>query len=317
MKSNVPINAIYESLNSFQSLQNMISNGEAESSYLECKSPSNPNFNAGLKTQAAKTISAFANSGGGIILWGISTTKHNDKGMDVITAIQQIGDVKKFKSQLDLYLPTLTKPEVNIVSKILLEKPEDTRGVVVTYVSPVNGDPVQCGEDNQFYLRIGDASMVMPYETIKRMFIGTAGPDLMPVIDNRIIKTGQDGKWNIPIVIQNLSSSAARDVEVSVTIKNPEACDHISSSTFRDQSSINPGVTIFMISIDKPIHRGLNWVAGDLSIKMKKSTTRLKRKLELDIVLYATNMRAKLSTVTIQVTKGSIQLKKIKSDYLY
>ncbi|MCH7679724.1 hypothetical protein IID10_10235, partial [candidate division KSB1 bacterium] len=96
----------------------------------------------------------------------------------------------------------------------------------------------------------------MPYETIKRMFSGTAGPDLEPLFNDRLVELQTDGSWKIPFILANTSSAAAKDTEVSVTINNPTFCEKISTETFIDQSKINPGKRIFMVNLNRPVHRG-------------------------------------------------------------
>ncbi len=200
-------------------------------------------------------------------------------------------------------------------SRILREKPSDTRGIIITYISSTNGDPIQAN-DGKFYLRIRDEFKEMPYETIKRMFSGTASPNLYPIFDNRLVKLEQDGSWKIPIILENRSSVAARDTEVSITIKNFSACENVNSTEFRDSSNINPGRKIFMADAGKPIHRGMNIIVGHLIVKMKK-LKRARRILNLLITIYATSMRARQREVTVELAKKGFSVKSAKDNYLY
>ncbi len=308
---------LYDSLKKIQDIENLIKDGEFENQYLECKSPNPPQFNRGLKAEFASTISAFANSGGGIILWGVSTTRHKQGEADVLSQIEELGSINDFKRQADLQCQILIEPQIiSCQSKVLTRNPKDSRGVLITLIPPSEGDPVRNSLDHEFYIRVGSAVSKMSYETIKRMFAGSSGPDLTALFDNRLVESQPNGAWKVPIILENNSSFAARDVSVSVTIENETSCESIRSDEFTDQSKINPGKKIFMGDLIKPIFRGKNILAGSLIIKMKKEKI-AKRKLELKIDIFANGMRAKTYTMTAQLTKSGLTVKKTEAGFLY
>ncbi len=312
-----PSLTLFNSLSSILAIQKLIDDGESENQYIECKSPAAPQLSRDLKFQLSQAVSGFANSGGGVIIWGVGTTRHKHSGLDVLTQIEPTGSVKKFVQEIDSEIPRLVRPlTIELYqSRILREKPNDTRGIIITYISPTNGDPIQAN-DGKFYLRIRDEFKEMPYETIKRMFSGTTSPNLYPRFDSRLVKLEQDGSWKIPIILENRSSVAARDTEVSVDIKNFSNCESVNSGEFRDSSNINPGRKIFIADLNKPVHRGMNIIAGHLTVKMK-TLKRARRVLSLLIAIYATNMRARQREVTVELAKKGFSVKSAKDNYLY
>lgn len=308
---------LYNSLATIQDIQKLIDEGETEGQYLECKSPQSPSLDRGLKQQLAEEVSAFTNTGGGVILWGVSTTHHQQSKMDVLSAIEEIGSVRNLKKQIDLATATTTEPQIiSCQSKVILRVSGNTKGIIVTYIPPTPGDPIRTTTNREFFIRIGAERNKMPYETIKRMFAGTSGPDLFALFNNKIVVKQDDGSWRVPIVIQNNSSAAAKDAEVSVTVINDSACDQILSDGFIDQSNINPGKKIYMSDVHAPVFRGKGVVVGTLIVKMKKHKL-TRRKLELGIDVFATNMRAKTFTMVIQLAKKGFSVKRAKTDYLY
>ena len=82
---------LYNALIKNSDLENLIANGESENLYLECKAPVSPQLGKDQKNALAKAISGFSNTAGGVILWGISTTRHAHSGLDVLTQIEPIG----------------------------------------------------------------------------------------------------------------------------------------------------------------------------------------------------------------------------------
>ncbi|MCX6702743.1 MAG: ATP-binding protein [Candidatus Wolfebacteria bacterium] len=308
---------LYRSLSSLSDIQRLIDNGETENQYLECKSPGEPRLDKGLKQQLAEAVSGFANTGGGVIIWGLSTTHHSHSGLDILTQVEEIASIKNFKIQIDLAAASVFEPQIiSCQSKLLTKNPSDTKGLIITFIPPTNGDPIRSNIDGKFYIRVRDEFNEMPYETIKRMFAGTSGPDLSALFNNQLVKLRPDGSWDIPIGVGNNSSAAAKDVQVSVTVANKSSCDQISATGFSDESAVNPGVKIFMVDLRGPVFRGKNVIVGNLFVKMKKQKFS-KRKLELIIDIFATNMRAKQYIMTVQLAKKAFTVKKTEEKYLY
>ncbi|MFB0536743.1 MAG: helix-turn-helix domain-containing protein [Anaerolineae bacterium] len=311
-----PAEELFNSLNAYAEIEQLIENGEAEGPYLECKSPQSPKLSSGLKAQLAEAVSGFSNSGGGVILWGVSTEKHAHSGLDVLKQIESIGNCRNFARQVDKHIPLLTTPPMKAPpSTILFARKGHAKGVVVTYIPPTPGDPVWSNIDTKFYFRIGDKFSVLPYEMLKRLFAATDSPDLYPLIHDRLITLDQHDQWKIPIVIQNRSSAAVEHVTVSVEIENPSSCQTISGShpQLRDVSDINPGKRMFMANLTSVVHRGLDIVAGSLFVRMKHR----KRALRLTMTIYANKMRAREWHLSMHLTKEGFSIKKTEMEYLY
>lgn len=311
-----PALALFDSLDSYAGLEELITNGEAEGQHLECKAPSGPHLGAGLRAQLTEAVSGFANSGGGVVIWGMGTTRHAASGLDVLTQIEPIGQATRFAQQVERSVPAVAFPVVErSQQRILRNVPKDTKGVVVSYIPPAEGDPIQALMDNVFYLRSGDTFVKMPYEVLKRMFGGVTSPNLMPIFDSRLVRA-QGDQWQIPIVLANESSAAARDTQVNVTVENPEACESVGGQDLQDLSALNPGLTIFGVSIERPIYRGFNMVVGTLVVTMKKEKRR-KRVLNLRIALFSDRMRAHGWRMTIQLAQKGFSVRRTEDSFLY
>lgn len=298
-----PAESLFQNLQSFGSIQDLITEGEAEGQFLECKAPRSPQLERGLKSQLAVAISGFTNSGGGVLILGVSTDNKLHPGLDVLTQIEPIGACATLAKHIDHVVPTLATPPVLCPPcKVLREKPGDTKGVVILLVPPTTGDPVQCLDDRKFYIRAVAEFVEMPYATLKRMFAGSEAPDLSPVFDGRLVTKQQDGTWRVPLIVQNNSSRSASDLDFSVTILNPEACESIVAEQLNDVSAVNPGMRMFIGRVERPIHRGLRHVLGALRIGMKKAK-RSRRVLKLAINIYCSGMRARTWNMRVQLAK--------------
>ena len=308
---------LYNALSRYSDLVDLIAEGEAESLHLECKSPGSPKLGKDLKNALAKAISGFSNTAGGVILWGISTTRHAHSGLDVLTQIEPIGQCRSLAGQLASVVPRLTTPPIlNVTSKTIKRRPNDTKGIVATHIPKHLGDPVQSNEDNLFYFRSGDEFTVAPYEMIQRLFLATTSPDLHPVFRSSLVKLAADGFWEVPIGVENRSSAVGQHIVVSVEVLNPSACDEISATDFRDVSHINPGKTLFIVDFLRVVHRGMRMVAGTLRVKMKVGK-RAKRVLRLEIEVYADKMHAREVAASVHLAKKQISVELKKERYMY
>jgi len=90
----------FNTLRTYADLEALIAEGETEGLYLECKSPSSPQLNKDLRVTLAKAISGFANTSGGVLAWGISTTKHQHSSLDVLSQLEPIGNCNNFMRQV-------------------------------------------------------------------------------------------------------------------------------------------------------------------------------------------------------------------------
>ncbi len=136
-----PAKVLFDSLTTYSRVQDLIDAGEAEGQYLECKAPGSPQLTREMRSKLARSASGFGNSGGGVILWGVSTIPHQAPGLDVLTQIEPIGNVKRLAQQIDRELPALTMPRLAVdSSRILHAAKGDTKGIAATYIPPTPGD---------------------------------------------------------------------------------------------------------------------------------------------------------------------------------
>ena len=308
---------LYNQLSSYARLKELIDNGESEGLHLECKALTEPRLTRDIQAHLAKALSGFSNTAGGVIIWGISTTKHSHSGLDILTQIEPTGNCENLQKQIHSRIPTLTNPPVlGFRTKTIKKQKGDSRGIVLVHIPQTQGDPVQSAKDNLFYFRTGDDFSVAPYEIIKRLFASTETPDLYPLLHSNLATVQEDGSWKIPIGVENRSSAIAERGLVSVEVSNPAACESVTVTKFRDTSNFNPGKKIFMENISGVVHKGLSLVLGDLRIKMK-IRKRPKRRLDLIICLYANKMRARQVRFTIQLTKTNLVIQDVADTYLY
>lgn len=309
---------LYNSISSYYRLKDLINNGESEGLHLECKSPAEPKLNQGLQKQLAKSISGFSNTAGGIIIWGISTTKHAHSNLDILTQIEPIGNCSYFEKLIHSRIPGLTTPPIlGYKTKIIKRLKKDTKGVILTYIPKGTGDPIQSNKDNLFYFRTGDELNIAPYEIIKRLFAANETPSIKPNLrTDRAEYNTTDRSWTIPIAYYNNSSAIGEHVLTYINVLNMSSCNKFEVPKFQDVSSLGPGTTRFQFNIIDVIHRGINIHVGEIIVTMKGGV-HPKRRLDLSIDIYANKMRAIKTLLTLHISSSSVVINRQRENYIY
>jgi len=119
--------------------------GKQENAYLDCICKSHPPLAALAKDDKknyAKAISGFANSDGGVILWGVDARGGHDPEIpDVIKNFYPVKGVTAFCTHLDSLVKDATIPVVSgVVNKAVVEDQTTDSGFCLTYV-PTGTNP--------------------------------------------------------------------------------------------------------------------------------------------------------------------------------
>lgn len=305
---------LFDSLNNYSDIEKLISEGESEGQFLECKAPLKPKLNHKLTEKLSKAVSGFSNSSGGVVIWGISTVEKNHSKVDQMIQIESIAGVKEFSSMINDKIPTLTEPLViGFKNKIIKKKKGDTSGIVITLIPEYLGDPVQSVSDNHFWFRIGGSFSKVPYGILKRLFNSTRTPDVcLSFSDKSASKVGS--LWRVPIAISNKSGTVGENVTVVLRFSDPSMFDEIRVDEFNDVSDLNLGKNkVYTSVLNKVVHRGLSVVVGHAQLKLNGR----KKTADFSVSIYANNMRAKEYTVKVKILKGSFELINITENYIY
>ena len=146
---------------------------------LDFKTINNPKLtNNDDKRNLAKSLSGFANSSGGIVVWGVEAKKNN-QGIDCATKIIEIENVKLFLSRLNELSGMAVSPIVDGVMHRVIETTPG-KGIVVTYIPESDSGPhmAKMGED-RYYKRSGDSFYRLEHFDLEDMFGRRPKPDLM------------------------------------------------------------------------------------------------------------------------------------------
>jgi predicted HTH transcriptional regulator len=195
--------------------------GQEENLHLDFKTVANANLRgADDKRNLAKCLSGFANSSGGIIVWGIDARK-NSQGVDCAATAAEITPVRLFLSRLNELTGEAVSPIVDGVRHKIIETTPDS-GFSVTLVPESISGPymAKLGED-RYYKRSGDSFYRMEHFDLEDMFGRRQKPHLNTHLS--VVPVLQDySQEEMRITLENDGRAIAKHVSLVVQLENAD-----------------------------------------------------------------------------------------------
>jgi predicted HTH transcriptional regulator len=147
---------------------------EPETLHLEFKlkeNPSTPTIDDADKKQVARTLSAFANTEGGLLVLGIDAGGGTHGGFDRVTRIAPIANVETFGGALERRLRSFTEPPIAGLRVTSVENPGTRTGVVGVYVPRSNGGPhrvvgATSDSNERYYMRTASGAQTISHSLL-------------------------------------------------------------------------------------------------------------------------------------------------------
>lgn len=199
--------------------------GQQEHLHLDFKTVNKTQMDRDDRKNLAKCISGFANSDGGVIVWGIEARKNED-GVDCAKNKRPIENIQQFLSRLNTLTGEIVSPLVEgTISEIIVA--ENTKGLAKTYVpSSDSGPHMAKGGEDRYLKRSGDSFYKMEHYDIEDMFGRRKKPALN--ISTRVSahRSGMVGEYHkfdilIYVSIENRGRGSAKAPFLSIDVEEP------------------------------------------------------------------------------------------------
>jgi hypothetical protein len=175
----------------------------------------------------SKAISGFANSDGGVIVWGVDCRTTPDG--DIPTGPIPISNAIAFKTLLDGAVGGLTLPAHSGVENIALPEGTGSQGFVITHIPVGSSVPYQAlYPKHEYYIRAGSNFLPTPHSVLAGLFGRVPQPITVPVIRLRNLHKhpgGQDVIYvHLEVHIRNDGRGFAEDIFCVFDIKTAARC---------------------------------------------------------------------------------------------
>lgn len=198
------------------------------------------------KRNLAKALSGFANSSGGLVVWGIEA-RRNPNGIDCATGKREIDPLSMFVSRLNELTGSAASPIIEEVMHKSISSPVGDSGFAVTLVPESNSGPhmAKLGED-RYYKRSGDSFYKMEHFDLEDMFGRRKKPRL--ILSAKI--AGRRPRITIYLSIQNVGRGTAKAPYLAFNVPAP-----FTVSDFGIDGNRNEGLPRLHHSQEHLIHR--------------------------------------------------------------
>ncbi len=203
----------------------------------------------GDKKNYAKALSGFANSAGGVVVWGVDC-RSVDHGPDVVQGRLPIADPGLFANRLELLTPDMVVPWLEGVKHEVIQDPSGG-GYVITLIPASEQSPhMACGQEQHVYFkRSGAEFLPMEHGEVEGAFFRPRLPKL--VLTYYLAKAGVVGSGTpqaasllaVVLSIHNAGGALARYVRLELVSADRVGVDMGGLNGLRDFGlPMQPGV---------------------------------------------------------------------------
>jgi hypothetical protein len=295
-------------------IDRFVKDGQEENLFIEFKTVVHPNYNDNNreidKKNISKAISGFANSSGGVIVWGIKA-KENEKNQDIATDKSPIKELTKFLNILNRIEGQATTPPVTGIIHRKIELSDDF-GFIVTYVPPSEFAPHMANfADKHYYKRSGDSFYVCEHYDIKDMLHRKHSAALKLELKNKSVRQYLKDtlRYELTIALRNNGRNFAKAPLIKVEINSPYKFEDYgldgngNIGLFKVRATPRtPQMSTYMGGQDVIVFPDLEYDIDKIVIDVDKNVTELPR-LTINYMIVAENMEKQRFNLEISVQK--------------
>ena len=164
-----------------------------------------------------KTMSGFANSSGGVIIWGVEACRQNGEELDVACSLPMVKDATLLLNKLNEHTGTLVSPIVEGVIHEPIIANSEGAGFVKTLIPESLTGPHMSNREKVYYKRSGDSFYKMEHFDIADMF----GKRRKPELKLSLRKVTDERRCLLAFGIENVGRGSAKSPLIGISVSNP------------------------------------------------------------------------------------------------
>ncbi len=167
-----------------------------------------------------RSISAFANTDGGVLVWGVDSRPPRSDEDAVVIGLKPIAGVARFHADLLDKVGAIVTPPVSGLETVCLHEGDAGKGYVAVCVpSSRNAPHMSLAKDHhRYYLRSGASTLPMPHRQVEAMILAREGPILAIELNCRLRRNSKERKTLICVeaYVKNKGFGAAENLSIGV-----------------------------------------------------------------------------------------------------
>jgi len=278
----------------------LIANQVEENIHLDYKGAEALLKTDGKKKEISKDVSAFANSDGGTIIYGIKEFDDIPR-RHLPEKIDPIDRINISKEWIEQVINSNIQPKVSGLLITPIQLASAVNKVVYVVAIPKSNTAHQAS-DKKYYKRYNFESVAMEDYEIKDIINRQINPVLHLLLKPEST-TLAENVVTIPIMLMNSSIKMAKDVKLTFRINEPQNCEVVSFDNLNDLSALNAGRRLFGSMYDLRIYKGLSIHVGTISLRFLNNVSQL----SFTSNIYADNMEPMVNNFDLQIVNGGVQ----------
>jgi hypothetical protein len=249
-------------------LTQMILSQVEENLHLDYKGAGSLALTDGKKKEIAKDISAFANSDGGIVIYGIREFD-DDLRRHLPERLDPIDRNNISKEWLEQVINSNIQPKIENLTIHPITLSSSINHVVYVIKIPKSNTAHQAS-DKKYYKRYNFESVAMEDYEIKDIINRLSSPQLSLVL-NPELTTYNLRVLKFPVTLNNKSRRLAKDVKLTVIFIDFQNYTFEQTEGFTDESHLNPGRKVYNTTNQIQVYNGLNSHIGFFQLALNEN----------------------------------------------
>ena len=187
----------------------------------------------------AKGISAFGNSEGGVIVWGVECSRDMEIG-DVAKAKVKVKNVHRFLSWLENAISGCTIPSHKILRNHIISIDENVDGFVATYIPKCDIAPLMTTVGSTIYIRSGSNNVPAPYSVIAGMFGRRPQPNLELIMGDKTLEVLYNADEDI-LYPNSIDNPPEKYIKISFSVRGENDSNVIARELYLSCSTVSTG----------------------------------------------------------------------------
>jgi hypothetical protein len=207
-----------------------------------------------IKQIWSEALAGFANTQGGVLVWGVDARKDPVTGIDAASGLSLVANPAAFKSRLnELHAQATDPPVLGVEIEAYSLGGSNAEGFVVCYIpeSPFRPHRAESAS-RQYIIRAGDDFVAASVSLLRHLFFPQTRCFLVPALKARRVAQGAAPLYCVDATMSNQGSASAFDT-FAITHYTPKGTPHNIETDWQTGPVLDPHHSRAKI----PIHPGI------------------------------------------------------------